>query len=153
MIEPTNLQASGLTHPAAWADLAEHTGTLVALLGGMAVIIGALFIAFYKLFTRIAFTLKDDIFRMLEVMDKRLENQETVLGSCVTWEQLKPELQSITDRQLDLRQNILPRDYMRKSDMEPWSLLIKQGFDDIGKRVDAISHRLDGILGLKVERK
>ena len=134
---------------AEFTDILHHADTLLTILGGVIIIVATMFTTFYKLFSKIAFTLKNDIFLMLKAMDDRLAKQEELMGSCVTWDQLEPKLDKITDKQLDLRQNVLPRDFMRKDELKAWNEGLKIGLKELSDRLDSISRRLDSIFEVK----
>jgi hypothetical protein len=82
-----------------FSDLAEHTGTLVVLIGFVITICGILLAAMYKMVFRIGETLKDDIFKMLTVLDGRITD---------VWS----EISKLRERQVNLRSE-LPKEYMR----------------------------------------
>ncbi len=78
-----------------FADLGEHVGTVVAILGIFAFICATLVGVIYK----IALGLKVDIFRMIEKLDERIEN---IWG----------EIGFLRQNQSILRE-ALPKEYMR----------------------------------------
>lgn len=84
---------------AAFTDLTEHTGTLVALLSALAGVCALLIGVIYKVMMRIALTLKEDILDMIAKLDDRVGD---------VWE----EIGKIRDRQERLREE-LPEKYLR----------------------------------------
>lgn len=80
---------------ATFSDLSEHTGTLIALLGILLAICGALVASIYK----IGLTLKTDILEMITKLDNRVGD---------VWE----EIGKLRERQETLRE-ALPKEYLR----------------------------------------
>lgn len=80
-------------------DLAEHTGTLLAIIGVLVALIGTLIAVVWKITLNVATTLKEDIFEMIEKLDDRIS---------AVWS----EITKIRDRQVSLRVE-LPKEYLR----------------------------------------
>jgi hypothetical protein len=84
---------------ATFSDLAEHTGTLVSLIGALATLCCLLALIVWRIMLRVAFTLKTDILAMIDKLDSRIGK---------VW----AEMGKIKDKQEKLREE-LPERYMR----------------------------------------
>lgn len=78
-----------------FTDLGEHTGTLIAMIGALLFIAGAMVGAVWKIMTTIALNLKTDLLQMFDSV----------------W----VEINKIKENQMKLRSEI-PEKYMQKSD-------------------------------------
>ena len=90
-----------------FADLAQHTGTLVALISSFAIICGILIGTIYKL----GLTLKADILAMITSLNSKLDGIEQGV-----WTEInrikRDDLGMMLKRQLELREQI-PKEYLR----------------------------------------
>ena len=75
-----------------FADLTEHTGTLIALIGALFTVCGILVAVVWRVVFNVGVTLKKDIFDMMIHQDDRIDR--------------------IEERQIDLRQR-LPLEFVR----------------------------------------
>jgi hypothetical protein len=82
-----------------FSDLAEHTGTLVALISTLLIICSSLIVVVYRIVFKIGESLKTDILTMIHKLD-------TKIGE--VWS----EISKIRERQDTLRE-VLPKEYMR----------------------------------------
>lgn len=85
--------------PGPWADLSEHTGTLVAIIGSLAFICGTLALVVWRIMVSVALTLKTDILAMIKTLDGRIET-------------VREEIGKIRERQDKLREE-WPEKYLR----------------------------------------
>ena len=90
-----------------FADLAQHTGTLVALISSFAIICGILIGTIYKL----GLILKADILAMITSLNSKLDGIEQGV-----WTEInrikRDDLGMMLKRQLELREQI-PKEYLR----------------------------------------
>ena len=141
MVDPTNLQASGVMHPAAWADLAEHTGTLVTILGALVILVLAILGGIWKIGTKLIFAFKDDVFKLINKIDEKIDIHLDEQDKYALRSTIEPEIKQLYDRQYELRTTILPT-FQKKEDMVTWGQIMKQGFADMKDRIDALSKRI-----------
>jgi|WetSurMetagenome_2_1015567.scaffolds.fasta_scaffold25774_2 hypothetical protein len=155
-----------------FTDLAEHTGTLVAILGCLLVICGGLIAIVYRKLDQGVAEVKSDTISAIKSFHEELSKEVNSVGQglnkhlvdAVECQRNLPKLymskeDGIRDiallfsRQNDLRERTLPHDYVRRTEMEALSQsltrLIDRGFNDLGTRVDKLSDRLDQNLELK----
>ncbi len=127
---------------AAFTDLSEHTGTLIAIISTLLVIAGVLIGAIWMVVSKLAMNLKTDILKMLSDYGHRLESHIDQSNLYALKSDIEPKFTEIFSRQDYLRTSILPT-FQRKEDMNTWGKIMEQGFKDLGERVAAISQRLD----------
>jgi hypothetical protein len=84
---------------AQFSDLAEHTGTLIVIIGFIVSVCGILIGAVYKITFTIMENLKQDLFDMINKLDGKIGD---------VWE----EISKIRDKQTVLREE-LPKEYIR----------------------------------------
>lgn len=84
---------------ATFADLAEHTGTLVSLIGFLVILCSAFIGVIWRIMTKIAFTLKEDLFKMITQLEGRVGE---------VWD----AIDEIRSKQEVLRET-LPKEYIR----------------------------------------
>jgi hypothetical protein len=155
-----------------YADLAEHMGTLIGFIGLLLAISGGLIVVIYKKLNAGVAEVKSDTIAAIANFHDELSGEVRSIG-----EGLNKHIQDAADcqkdlpklymgkadgetkiallftRQNDLRETTLPRDYVRRAEMDALSLsltrLIDRGFTDMATRVDKLSDRLDKNLELK----
>jgi hypothetical protein len=124
-------------------DLAEHAGTLVALLGGFAAICAGLVGAIYKLNSGLITELRASLDVHLADSKRCQENLPLRFAA-------KPDtdtaIATLFSRQNKLREETLPVTYMRKGDMEAWVILNEKTFTVFTARLDAFSARIDKLI-------
>ena len=141
MIEPTNLQASGLTQPGIWADLSQHTGTLVAVISALFIMILAVLGGIWRIGTKLLFTFKEDVLTLINKIDEKVDTHLDEADKYALRSIIEPEIKQLYDRQYELRTSILPT-FQKKEDMATWGQIMKQGFADMKDRIDALSKRI-----------
>ena len=124
-------------------DLAEHAGTLVALLGGFAIICGGLVTAIYKLNAALIKSVKDGLEAHLSESRRCQDSLPVRFASKTDTDTAIAQLYS---RQNRLREQTLPETYMRKGDMEAWVILNEKTFSIFTSRLDAFSARIDKLI-------
>ena len=132
------------------SDLAEHAGTLVALLGGFAAICAGLVTAIYKMNSKLISELKAGL-------DTHLADAKRCQESLPLRFASKPDtdtaIATLFRRQNSLREETLPT-YMRKGDMEAWVILNEKTFSVFTTRLDVFSARIDKLIEVfAAERK
>jgi hypothetical protein len=165
----------GVVMASAFNDLAEHTGTLLTLLGGLAIICGGLISVIYRKLNSGVADIKADTMAVIgdfkEELSKSIGDVGTGLHQhledAAACQKSLPKLYLNKDdgdrqiallfsRQNDLRERTLPQDYVRRTEMEALSKsmtqLIDRGFGDMATRIDKLSDRLDKNLELKISR-
>ena len=124
-------------------DLAEHAGTLVALLGGFAVICGGLVTAIYKLNSAVIKEVRDSLLAHL-VESRRCQDSLSLRFASKT--DTDTAIAQLYSRQNKLREQTLPETYMRKGDMEAWVILSEKTFSIFTSRLDTVSARIDKLI-------
>ena len=153
-------------------DLAEHVGTLVVLLVGIASICGGLITVIYKKLNQGVAEVKSDTIAAIKTYHEELSKEVGMvvaglnkhLGDSAECQRSLPKLYLskedgdrqiglLFSRQNDLRERTLPQDYVRRTEMDAlekaMTALINRGFSDMGTRIDKLSDRLDKNLELK----
>ena len=125
------------------SDLAEHANTLVALIGGFAVVCGGLVAAIYKMNTALIGAIRESLDAHL------LESRECQKSLPIRFAS-KPDtdiaIATLFRRQNTLREETLPVTYMRKGDMEAWVILTEKTFAVFTTRLDTFSARIDKLI-------
>jgi hypothetical protein len=123
--------------PSTFSDLAEHTGTLVALISTLLIICSSLIVVVYRIVFKIGESLKTDILAMIKTLDNKIDE---------VWS----EISKIRDRQVTLRE-VLPKEYMRLEG--PGYKLIIEGITRIETHFEQFSQDCrDGKCGRKSDR-
>jgi|WetSurMetagenome_2_1015567.scaffolds.fasta_scaffold38931_5 hypothetical protein len=104
-------------------DLAEHTGTLVVLIGFVITLCLALVGTIYKIMMKIALTLKEDILNMIAKVESRIGD---------VWD----EIAEIRKRQ-DMLRETLPKEYLRLDG--PGYKTLNDGIDRIEGHFEAFT--------------
>jgi hypothetical protein len=155
-----------------FTDLAEHSGTLVTLIGFLVLTcISLVAIIYRKLNSGVAEVKADTIAAITNFhtelsrevrlvgeglrrhLDDAADCQRNLPKTYMSKEEGDRQITILFARQNDLRERTLPQDYVRRTELEALSLsltkLIDRGFSDIATRVDKLSDRLDNNLVLK----
>ena len=125
-----------------FSDLAEHTGTLVILIGTEFGLLVILLGGIWKIGRWLLSTFKDDVFTLIGQIDNKVEELVQKSVEYALKKEVDPKISQIEERQFQLRTSILPS-YQKKEDMDTWGKIMTQGFCDMKDRIDAISRRLD----------
>ena len=124
-------------------DLAEHAPTLVALLGGFAIVCGGLVAAIYKMNNSLISAIRASLEAHL------LESRECQNSLPIRFAS-KPDVDiaiaTLFSRQNKLREETLPAAYMRKGEMEAWIVLNEKTFVMFTTRLDVFSARIDKLI-------
>ena len=124
-------------------DLAEHAGTLVALVGSFAIVCGGLVAAIYKLNAALIKSVRDSLdAHLTESRDCQKRLPERFASKFDT----DTAIAQLYSRQNKLREFTLPETYMRKGDMEAWVILNEKTFSIFTGRLDAFSARIDKLI-------
>jgi hypothetical protein len=149
--------------PSTFQDLAEHTGTLITLLGGLATICIALIVVIYRKLNAGVEEIKNELSKEVGAvragLSKHLEDssecQKNLPKLYMNKLDADRQFAALFGRQNDLREKTLPQDYVRRTELEQLNKslvqLIDRGFNDLGTRVDKLSDRLDANLEMKRE--
>jgi hypothetical protein len=155
-----------------YSDLAEHVGTLIGFIVLLLAISGGLITIIYKKLNAGVAEVKTDTIAAIANFHDELSKEVRMVGDGLTahlqesmeCQRSLPKLylnkedgdKAISElfrRQNTLREQTLPQDYVRRSEMDALSLsltrLIDRGFNDMATRVDKLSDRLDKNLQLK----
>jgi hypothetical protein len=124
-------------------DLAEHAGTLVALIGAFAFVCLGLVAAIYKLNNSLIASVKEGLeAHLIESRDCQRHLPERFASKPDT----DTAIATLFRRQNTLREDTLPVTYMRKGDMEAWVVLNEKIFATFTTRLDAFSTRIDKLI-------
>jgi hypothetical protein len=155
-----------------YADLAEHVGTLVGFIILLLAISGGLITVIYKKLNAGVAEVKVDTIAAIANYHEELGREVRAVGDglnehlqdaaeCqrnlpklyLNKEDGDKQIALLFQRQNDLRERTLPKDYVRRSEMDALNAsltrLIDRGFGDMATRVDKLSDRLDKNLQLK----
>ena len=132
-------------------DLAEHAGTLVALLGGFAAICAGLVAAIYKMNASLISELRTAL--EVHLADSK-RCQENLPIRFAAKQDTDTAIATLVSRQNQLREETLPSTYLRKGEMEAWVVLNEKTFTIFTARLDAFSTRIDKLIDVfGTERK
>ena len=125
------------------SDMAEHATTLVALLGGFAVVCGGLVTAIYKMNTALIGAIRDSLEAHLA---ESRECQKSLPQRFASKPDTDIAIATLFSRQNKLREDTLPTTYMRKGDMEAWVILNEKTFAVFTSRLDTFGNRIDKLI-------
>ena len=124
-------------------DLSEHAGSLVTLLGSLAVVCTVLVGAIYKLNS----SMVDKIQKGLELhLAESRECQKELPLRFASKPDTDTAIATLFKRQNTLREETLPVVYMRKGDMDAWVVLNEKTFALFTSRLDIFSARIDKLI-------
>ena len=124
-------------------DLAEHSGTLVALLGGFSTLCIALIVVIYKMNVNLIAEIRAGL--NIHLIDSK-ECQESLAVRFASKPEVDAAISTLFKRQNILREETLPGGYLRKSDMEAWVILNEKTFSLFTSRLDTFSIRIDKLI-------
>jgi hypothetical protein len=132
------------------SDLAEHTGTLVTIIGLLGTGFAGVIVAIWKLNSSMLAGITAKLDHHLEQAALCQKNLPLMFASRPDAENNFSKLFTRQDR---LRDEILPRDYLRRDELAAWNQLNENGFKAIAERLDIVSRRLDGLAGAIIKAK
>jgi hypothetical protein len=124
------------------SDLAEHAGSLVTLIGALVSVCAFLIVAIWKLNGMMIKSVTDKLEKHL--IDSRT-CQENLPKTYAAISHIEPQMTILFDRQNRLREEILPRDFVRRDELAAWNKMNEKGFDAITDRLDLVSNRIDNL--------
>jgi len=120
-------------------DLAEHSGTLVSLIGSFAILCGILLGAIYKMNAKM----------VSGIIDTQKKCQDSLPLLYAPKSDTEIHIAKIFARQDKLRDEILPGTYVLRAEMVAWNQLNENGFKAITARLDMLCIKLDKISNIK----
>ena len=131
-------------------DLSPQVGTLVLLLGIFASICGGLVAAIYKSNSNLIVGITKIVETHLEDSKRCQESLPTRYASKVD---TKDALDTLFRRQNTLREDILPKEYIRRDEVQAWALINKETFQVFSDRLDKFGNRIDKLIETLLETK
>ena len=125
-----------------FSDLADHSGTLVSIIGSFALLCVALIGAIYKLNTRMTAGIVEKLEHHLDDSKKCQASLPYLYAPKVDTEAC---IAKIFSRQDKLRDEVLPQSYVLRNEMLAWNVVNENGFKAITARLDLVCQKLDRI--------